>query len=99
MIHDLFNQPPMPGPRDTSRMAYKQHKQEGKAAIQADAILDLLKEAGHGMTRNEIGRDLKIPLSSVCGRVNELMKAGSVTDEPRRKCSVTGRNSHEVKAV
>lgn len=48
-------------------------------------IVDLLLANPNGFTRHEIGEQLGLPLSTVCGRVTELETVGLVfsTDETR----------------
>ena len=58
----------------TKREAFIEHKTSGKLCAQSLRVLECVRNAGEcGMTRHEIADELKIPLSSVCGRVNELL--------------------------
>jgi len=82
--------------RDTSREAYKEHAGSGKLTERQGQIIYYLRFKPQGQTRSEIAQGTTLRLSSVCGRVNELIKLGVLTDGPRRKCSVTGINSHVV---
>lgn len=101
-LFDLMNLPPveMPslitGVRDTSRAAYKEHAGSGKLTEQQAQLVYFLRFKPEGVTRNEIAQGTTLRLSSVCGRVNELIKLNILTDGPRRKCTVTGINSHVV---
>lgn len=97
----LFDQPqePIEGVRDTSIAAHIEHKASGKLGAQEQRILEFLRIRQFGLTRNEIAHALNLRLSSVCGRVNTLIKAGVARDEPRRACTITGTNSHVVTAV
>lgn len=45
---------------------------------QQSVVLQLLRSCGP-MTRHEIAAAAQLPLSSVCGRVAELIKAGSIS--------------------
>lgn len=60
---------------DTSSDAYR----DGAArhAAQERRVLDALRRYGP-MTREQVARRLSIRLSSVCGRMNALVKAGEV---------------------
>lgn len=91
----LFDQAPLVGVRDTSKSAYKEHKSSGEAESQQNRILTLLADRP-AMTRAEIAKALNMRLSSICGRVRELLNAGKLQDHPRRPCSITGIMSHEV---
>ena len=48
-------------------------------------------------TRSEMAERMHMRLSSVCGRVNELIEMNYLEDGERRKCSVTGRSAHVVR--
>lgn len=52
-----------------------------------------------GKTRGELAEITGLRLSTICGRVNELMKAGAVIEDPARKCSTSGRSAHPLRAV
>ena len=101
---DLFNQPPAPTPkpkavaqvRDTSLEAYVEHAETGKLNEQQQTIMYFMRFKPDGVTRNELSTGTTMRLSSVCGRVNELIKKGLLEDGPRRKCSITGKNSHVI---
>ncbi len=92
---DLFSQP-IHETRDTSIEAYHAHAASGKLSVQQQAIMDFLAEYRHPMTRGELAQAMKMRLSSVTGRVNELLKMGRLQDHPRRPCSLTGIMSQEV---
>ena len=74
-----------------SRQAYLKHIASGKALYQWHRVYRHI-ETTPGCTRSEIERDLKIKLSSVTGRVKELIDAQMIDDYGERKCSVTGEN-------
>lgn len=92
---DLFSQS-VHETRDTSIEAYHSHAASGKLSAQQQAILGFLAEHRHPMTRGELASAMRMRLSSVCGRVKELLKMGKLQDHPRRPCSLTGIMSHEV---
>lgn len=60
-----------------SRSRSRSAKRDGYAIVnsyQLQLVLDVVAAAGSdGVTRHEIADRLSIPLSSVCGRVNELL--------------------------
>lgn len=80
--------------RDTSLEAYY----TADLSQQAKSVFNYL-HAHQGMTRREIASGLGIDVSSVAGRINELVKAGSVAENIQRKCSVTGRTAWALTAV
>jgi len=71
--------------RTTSRIAYKEHKQSGKLDQQKQHIKNLLLTE-YPLSRREISRATNIEISSVSGRVNEMIKMGVVEETTKRKC-------------
>lgn len=81
--------------RTISIDAYHEHLKSGKALKQWQKIYAAMK-LYKPLTRSELSDATGIRLSSVCGRVNELIEAGLVVEHERRKCTVTGRAAHPV---
>ena len=79
----------------TSVDAYNQHKAQGKTSTQAQHILDFLA-FGKDYSRREISGLTGLELSSVCGRVNELLSVGALKEVVPRKCKVTGKTIKPV---
>jgi hypothetical protein len=79
----------------TSIDAYKEHKAQGKVGTQAQHILDFLA-FGKDYSRREISGLTGLELSSVCGRVNELLEIGALKEVIPRKCKVTGKTIKPV---
>lgn len=79
----------------TSRDAYKEHRDTGKLGMQAQRILTAMID-GQGYSRRELARAMGLELSSVCGRVNELLQAGLLVEGESRRCSVTHKRIHPV---
>lgn len=75
---------------NTSMLAYEQHKRTGKIAPQQRKIVDAL-EFGFAFSRRELVKLTGMELSSVCGRVNELLQLGLIAETTPRACSETGR--------
>ena len=71
--------------RHTSRIAYKNIIEEGKADSQQSYIIRLLKHEAP-LSRREISKATNIEIGSVSGRVNELMKLAIVEETTMRKC-------------
>lgn len=89
---------------DTSLKAYWEQENMGALDTRKKQILDSLAEhPDRDYTRSELSEITRIRLSSVCGRINELLDPlraqGRVwIDElPARKCSITGRSAHPVR--
>lgn len=89
------------GRRDTSRAAYGEQVAGGKVrGAQARITAFLEARRGQGFTRAEIAKAIGMPLSGVCGRVNELVHIKGVLEEmPRRACSVSGKAAHPVRVA
>jgi len=72
----------------TSIKAYKEHRASGLVGKQAQAILDFMTP-GVSYSRRELARKMGLDLSSVCGRVNELLEIGMLTEGSKRRCTIT----------
>ena len=81
--------------RGISLEAYERHIASGKALTQWQTIYGFLK-AHRPVTRAELSDMTGIRLSSVCGRVNELIKAGLIEEYERRKCRSTKEPAHPI---
>lgn len=75
---------------DTSIIAYKEHKALGKVGKQAQALFDYM-DFGIEYSRKELARSTGMELSSVCGRVNEMLEVGMLKEGDKRKCKITGK--------
>jgi hypothetical protein len=82
---------------DTSLDAYRAHRDSGELGAQQRKVMLFFHTFGGQHTRSELAEKIPMRLSSVCGRVNELVELGYLTEGPRRLCSVTQRNAHPVK--
>lgn len=89
---------------DTSLLAFQQLQSTGVLSHQQKAILHFLAERPQGnFTRAELADHLGMRLSSICGRVNELLDplqnhGRAWLDElPRRRCSISGSLAHPVR--
>ena len=83
------------GVRAISIEAYAKHIESGKQATQWMKIYAFLGSQ-LPCTRSEISRFTGIRMSSVCGRVNELIKGGLIQEHGRRQCDVTSEPAHPV---
>ena len=82
--------------RGTSLQSYRDHQTEFKS--QRDRILAFIKYHP-GYTAKEISVRTGIGIEAVCGRRNELVKAGKVMESGRRKCGITGHTAIMWKLV
>lgn len=64
---------------------------------QAEIIAFLGKHCHRDHTRGEIAEATGMRLSSVTGRVNELLHRFVLNEGPRRPCRVTGINAHPLR--
>jgi hypothetical protein len=77
---------------DTSRLSYDAVKSDGTVTKQAGVILDLLRTfPDRPFSRFDIHAVTGMRLSSVCGRANELMKAGLVVEPGTKIDPLTGK--------
>jgi len=81
---------------DTSRQAYYEHEGEGKIGKQCRLILSKMRK-GKDYSRREIAKEFELELSSVCGRVNELLAIGLLEELATRPCQVTKKTIHPVR--
>lgn len=64
--------------QETSVVAYYEAAREGVLGVQASRIYDALRAAPDGLSNQEISARTGVRINAVCGRVNELRKAGLV---------------------
>lgn len=80
--------------KDTSRKAHKELADSGYMSTQQR---DVIKTIGRRrMTRAEIAERSGIRLSSVCGRVNDLVAAGMLEVAEKSPCSITGKTAEHL---
>ena len=85
--------------RITSRIAYKNIIECGKASNQKRQIIKTLLSDKEPMSRREIASDTYIEIGSVSGRVNELLKLVIVEEAEMRRCSISKKLIKPVKIV
>lgn len=76
---------------ETSREALNEHRATGKLGAQSLTVKMAVRVLG-GATRTEIADHAGIGINAVSGRVRELLDAGDLVVDGRKRCSVTGRN-------
>ena len=82
--------------RDTSLAAYWSERLSGRISHQQSIILENLAVYG-GATRAELSKSTNLPINCICGRVNELLKAGYVVDDMITHDEDTGKQVHVVR--
>lgn len=86
--------------KGTSWKAYQDILRGGIAATQAEKVLQAINYYPEmGVTRAQLSAALGMPINSVCGRVNELLKAEVIYVSGTGKCPVTGRTVETLKVV
>lgn len=81
--------------KDTSREAYNELLRTGQAGQQAQFLLSFI-ENNPGLTRAEIAEATGLRISSVCGRVKELLEARAIAEGERRPCSLSGKKAYTL---
>lgn len=84
--------------RGASRSAYR--KLIANGGLSAQQILVAKGVRKHGpVTRAELAAKLNIRINAICGRANELLKAGVIKERVnRRACFITGYAAHPLYA-
>ena len=85
---------------ETSVINFREHRDSGKLGDQERGLLEFLRSNPHkNFSRNEIHQAAGVPLASVCGRINALVKLGLPDERPQRACQVTGKTITPVRAA
>lgn len=79
----------------TSRDAYFEMRDNGRLGSQAKMILEQMIP-GVDYSRRELAQFTGVELSSICGRVNELIGSKLLKEGAVRKCRVTGKRIKPV---
>jgi len=77
------------GVRSTSKQAYSQIQGSGVTIAQREQILEYLYAEDTPRTLREIQEFTLIDINVVSGRCNELKKAGTLFEHPKRKCTLS----------
>lgn len=85
--------------KDTSWQAYQEILRGGVAVKQSEKVLQTINYYPSGVSRATIARAMGMPINSVCGRVNELLKAEVIYVSGTGKCPVTGKTVEMLKVV
>lgn len=85
--------------KHTSWQAYQDILRGGVAKKQAEEVLQTINFYPEGVSRAVVAQAMGLPINSVCGRVNELLKAEVIYVAGTGKCPVTGRTVELLKVV
>lgn len=80
---------------NTSREAYYSHRDSGRLGRQAKQILDMMRP-GVEYSRRELAEATGVDLSSICGRINELLGSKLLKEGEARPCRLTGKRVKPV---
>lgn len=82
----------------TSIENYREHKSSGKLGKQALALVKFLAlHTERDWSRAELAQATGMQLSSICGRVNELIHSMHIEPAPQRKCFITNKTVNPVR--
>ena len=81
---------------ETSTIAYRSITNSGVLGNQQEQIVTFLRlnknqDPRSNFSRKEISRILNMEVNAVAGRINELVKAGVVVEDKKRRCSHSQR--------
>lgn len=85
--------------KQTSWQAYQDILRGGVAFTDAQRVLQALNYKTDGATRNQLAAALGMGINSICGRVNELLKADVIYVDGTTICPISGRNVEKLKVV
>jgi len=82
----------------TSIENYHDHKGSGRLGKQARELIEFMAiHTDRDWSRAELAEQTGLRLSSVCGRVNELIHSRHVEPQPNRRCQITGKTVSPVR--
>ena len=82
----------------TSIENYKVHRSSGRLGAQAREIVEFMAlHTDRDWSRAELSEALDLRLSSVCGRVNELIQSKHLQPQQARRCQITAKTVSPVR--
>ena len=82
----------------TSIENYHDHKSSGRLGKQSRMLVEFIADhTDRDWSRAELAEQTGLRLSSVCGRVNELIHSRHVEVQPNRRCQITGKTVSPVR--
>lgn len=84
--------------REIARPSLVYLQTSGKGAHQRARVLLELTKNPSGLTRNELARNLRVPINAVCGRLDELLHEDLVIRGAPRPSTVSGRLNETFRA-
>lgn len=85
--------------KETSWQAYQEILRGGVATKQSEQVLQTINFYPDGVSRATIARAMGVAINSVCGRVNELLKADVIYVAGTGICPVSGKRVELLKVV
>lgn len=85
--------------RDSSFLSYQEAINTGAIGEQCQRIAEAVIEANQPVTRRELELLTGISISSISGRVNEMVKLGILKELDLSICPITGRRVHPLIAA
>jgi predicted transcriptional regulator len=82
--------------KSTSKAAHRENRESGESSRKREQVLNYV--AAHpGCSRNDIARNVSgMTINCACGRVNELIAAGTLTENGCKHDSITGRSVNRL---
>jgi hypothetical protein len=82
--------------KSTSKAAHRENRERGEVSRKQAQILDYVRNHP-GCSRNDIARGVQgMTINCACGRVNELLTAGSLCESGCKHDAVTGRSVNRL---
>ena len=83
---------------DNSRLSHEEHESTGKGSTYRQKIVALLEKTGVSMTDRQIQNTLQVAeKSNIQPEVTRLRQAGTLTEDGKVKCPITGKTVRTVK--
>jgi hypothetical protein len=82
----------------TSIENYHEHKGSGRLGKQSRELIEFIAQhTDRDWSRAELAEQTGLRLSSVCGRINELIHSRHLDPQPNRRCQITGKTVSPVR--
>lgn len=84
--------------KSTSKAAYRENRESGESSRKREQVYAYV--VNHpGCSRNDIARNVRgMTINCACGRVNELIVVGTLTENGCKHDSITGRSVNRLYA-
>lgn len=82
--------------KSTSKAAHRDNREKGESSRKREQVLNYVVDHP-GCSRNDIARNVEgMTISCACGRVNELIAAGTLTENGCKHDAFTGRSVNRL---